>query len=61
MTGAAGFESANLSTLFDWQSRMASIGPGVTLPIFQGGRLKANLEATQAQYRQTVALMSTRC
>src|SRR6185295_16059447 len=30
--------------------------PGVTLPIFQGGRLKANLEATQAQYRQTVAV-----
>jgi outer membrane protein TolC len=27
----------------------------VTLPIFQGGRLKANLEASQALYRQTVA------
>ena len=27
----------------------------MTLPIFTGGRLKANLEATKAQYRQTVA------
>jgi len=34
---------------------VASIIPGVTLPIFEGGRLKANLAATRAQYRQTVA------
>ena len=50
-----GFESANLNNLVNWQSRVASIIPGVSLPIFQGGRLKANLEATRAQYRQTVA------
>ena len=50
-----GFESANANNLFNWQSRVASIIPGVTLPIFTGGRLKANLEATRAQYRQTVA------
>jgi multidrug efflux system outer membrane protein len=50
-----GFESANLSTLGNWQSRVASIIPGVSLPIFQGGRLKANLAATRAQHRQTVA------
>jgi multidrug efflux system outer membrane protein len=51
----AGFESANLRNLFDWQSRVASIVPGVMQPIFNRGRLKANLEATRAQYRQTVA------
>jgi outer membrane protein, multidrug efflux system len=50
-----GFESANASTLFNWQSRVASIVPGVTMPIFEGGRLKANLSAVRAQYRQTVA------
>ena len=50
-----GFESANLSNLLNWQSRVASLIPGVTLPIFEGGRLKANLAATRAQYRQTVA------
>jgi outer membrane protein, multidrug efflux system len=55
LSSLAGFESANLSTLGNWQSRVASIIPGVTLPIFQGGRLRANLEATRAQYRQTVA------
>jgi multidrug efflux system outer membrane protein len=55
IASAAGFESANLRNLFDWRSRIASIIPGVTLPVFQGGRLRANLEATQALYRQTVA------
>ena len=32
-----------------------SIFPGISLPIFEGGRLRANLAATRAQYRQTVA------
>jgi multidrug efflux system outer membrane protein len=56
LASAAGFESANLRTLFDWRSRIANIIPGVSLPIFQGGRLRASLEATEAQYRQTVAV-----
>ena len=55
LTSSAGFESANLSTLFNWQSRVASIAPSISFPIFQGGRLKANLEATRARYRQAVA------
>jgi multidrug efflux system outer membrane protein len=55
LSSLAGFESANLRNLFDWRSRIASIIPGVTLPIFEGGRLRATLEATKAQYRQTVA------
>jgi multidrug efflux system outer membrane protein len=55
LSSLIGFESANLSNLTSWQSRVASIIPGVTLPIFQGGRLKANLNASRAQYRQTVA------
>src|SRR6267142_2518484 len=55
LTSSAGFESANLSTLFSWQSRVASISPSVSIPIFEGGRLRANLEATRARYQQAVA------
>jgi multidrug efflux system outer membrane protein len=55
LTGAAGFESASFSNILDWQSKMASIGPSVSIPIFEGGRLRANLEAVKAQYRQAVA------
>ena len=55
LTSSAGFESADISTVFNWQSRVWSILPSVSIPIFQGGRLRANLDATQARYRQAVA------
>jgi multidrug efflux system outer membrane protein len=55
LTSSAGFESANLSTLFNWQSRVASISPSISIPIFEGGRLRANLEATRARHQQAVA------
>jgi outer membrane protein, multidrug efflux system len=55
LTGAAGFESAALSSLFNWQSGLVSIAQGLTAPIFNAGRLRANLHAVQARYRQAVA------
>jgi multidrug efflux system outer membrane protein len=55
LTGSAGFESTAIQSLFDWQSRLLSIAQGITAPIFQGGRLKANLRAVRAQYEQAVA------
>jgi multidrug efflux system outer membrane protein len=54
LTGAAGFESADMGDLFDWQSRIWQIGPSITFPIFEGGRNVANLHAAQARYRQQV-------
>jgi multidrug efflux system outer membrane protein len=55
LTSSAGFESADIATVFNWQSRVASILPSVSIPIFQGGRLRANLAASKARYEQTVA------
>ena len=55
LTGTAGFESGALGSLFEWQSSLWSIAEGITAPIFEGGRLRANLAATKAQYRQVVA------
>jgi len=55
LTGAAGFESGAIQSLFTWQSALWSLAEGLTAPVFQGGRLRANLEATKALYRQTVA------
>jgi outer membrane protein, multidrug efflux system len=57
----AGFQSGdlaatrNMSNLFDWPSRMWAIGPSLTLPLFQGGQLTANLRQTKAAYEETVA------
>jgi multidrug efflux system outer membrane protein len=55
LTGSAGFESAGVRSLFDWQSRIASIVPGLTQPLFQRGRLRANLAAAKARRSQAVA------
>jgi multidrug efflux system outer membrane protein len=55
LTGTAGFESAGFSHLLDWQSKMAAVGPSVSIPIFEGGRLRANLDAVKAQYQQALA------
>ncbi len=55
LTGAAGYASADLSTIVDWPSRFAQFGPSISVPIFQGGRNIANLKAAEARYEQNVA------
>jgi len=55
LTSAAGFESGAIQSLLSWQSALWSIAGGLTAPIFNGGRLRANLEATGAQYQQVFA------
>jgi multidrug efflux system outer membrane protein len=56
LTSSAGFESSAIQSLFDWQSGLASIAQGITAPIFEAGRLKANLGAVRAQYEQAAAV-----
>ena len=55
LTSSAGFESASFDHVLDWRSAIATLGPSISVPIFEGGRLKNNLAAVQAQYRQLVA------
>lgn len=61
LTGNAGYSSFHTSTLLNWQSHLFQFGPGVALPLLNGGRLKAgesearaNYEAECANYRQQV-------
>ncbi len=55
LSGQAGFQSGNTNTLFNWPSRLWAIGPSLTLPLFQGGQLTANLRQAKAGYEETVA------
>ncbi len=55
LTSTAGFESSAIQSLFNWQSTLALIAQGIAAPIFNAGRLKANLRAVRARYEQTVA------
>jgi multidrug efflux system outer membrane protein len=54
LTSMAGFESASFEHILDWKSKVASIAPSISIPIFEGGRLRFNLAAVKAQYRQAV-------
>lgn len=54
-SGLAGLQSADPATLFNWPSRLWAVGPSLTVPLFQGGQLTANLEQTKAAYEEAVA------
>ncbi|MBN3785416.1 efflux transporter outer membrane subunit [Burkholderia sp. Ac-20353] len=61
LNGSAGFQSLQLSSLANWASGQFVVGPSITLPIFEGGRLKGMLHLREAQqqeaainYRHTV-------
>lgn len=51
LTGSLGVQAFDFSDLGSWDSRQFSIGPTLHLPIFQGGRLKSNLELTKVRHR----------
>jgi multidrug efflux system outer membrane protein len=55
LTGAAGYASADINDLIKPDSRLWSFGPSVYLPLFQGGRNKANLARSRAAYDEAAA------
>jgi len=50
-----GYQSLGLSKLFDSGSDVGQAGSAVTLPIFEGGRLRAGLWGARADYSYAVA------
>ena len=55
LTGNTGFDSGDLSLLFNWQSRIWSYGPSIQFPIFTGGQIAANIRQQRAAYEENVA------
>lgn len=61
LSASGGFESTTIGNLFDWPSRVWSLGAGMSETIFDGGargatvaQYRAAYESSVAQYRQTV-------
>ncbi|RQS66483.1 TolC family protein [Burkholderia sp. Bp8963] len=52
LNGSAGFQSLQLSSLANWASGQFVVGPSITLPIFEGGRLKGMLHLREAQQQE---------
>ncbi len=61
LDGSIGLQALRFKDLGDWSARQYGLGPTLTLPIFQGGQLRATLELRKVQqqeaalnYQQTV-------
>lgn len=61
LTGSIGLRATDASYLTNWASLFYAAGPSISLPIFEGGRLTANLRTARAEqasaalnYRATV-------
>src|SRR5205807_8316033 len=55
LTGSGGYLSGDIDSLFKWESRVWSLGPSLSLPIFAGGRNRAEYKRSQAAYQEAVA------
>jgi multidrug efflux system outer membrane protein len=55
LTGTGGTQSSELASLVNLDQRFASFAAQLTAPLFQGGRLRANLDAAEARYEQQAA------
>jgi outer membrane protein, multidrug efflux system len=61
LLGSGGLDAVKSQDFLNWQNRVLSIGPSLKLPVLEGGRLNANLEAAYAReeearaaYKQTI-------
>jgi multidrug efflux system outer membrane protein len=61
LTGSVGLRNTDTRYLFDWASKFYSAGPSISVPIFNGGALMANVRLSRTEaaaaalsYRSTV-------
>lgn len=52
LTGSLGLQSLQFGKLFDLNAKQYAIGPGLTIPIFQGGQLRSTLQLRGAQQQE---------
>ena len=52
LNGSDGFQSLQLSNLATWASGQYVLGPSISLPIFEGGRLTGTLHLREAQQQE---------
>lgn len=55
LTTSVGYASPNMSSLFDAGSRVWTFAPQLTLPIFQGGKLRSELRLAEVRKSSAVA------
>lgn len=52
LTGSFGLQSLQFNHAFDLNANQYAVGPGLTIPLFEGGRLRATLHLREAQQQE---------
>ena len=52
LSGSMGFQALQLSDLGSWGSRSFAFGPGLSVPLFEGGRLKGALQLQEGRQQE---------
>jgi NodT family efflux transporter outer membrane factor (OMF) lipoprotein len=55
LTGLVGLQSLDVTELISWPSRTWTIGPSVSWPVFDAGRIRANIRAQDSRQEQALA------
>lgn len=55
LTGSFGYSGQDAESFLNWSSRSWSFGPAVSIPVFNAGRIAANIEAKNALEEQALA------
>ncbi len=55
LTGSFGYAGQDADSFLNWSSRSWSFGPAVSIPVFNAGRIAANIEAKSALEEQAIA------
>lgn len=55
LTGSFGYSSEDLGALLSAPARLYNLGPSLSLPLFEGGRNRANLATARAQVDESLA------
>jgi multidrug efflux system outer membrane protein len=60
LTGSGGYVSADVDNLFNWEGRVWSLGPSLSLPLFAGGRNVAGYNRSKSAHDEAIALYRQR-
>ncbi|MDF1812401.1 MAG: efflux transporter outer membrane subunit [Verrucomicrobiales bacterium] len=55
LISSAGLSSIDAGDFLSWSSRTFTLGPSISTPIFQGGRLRSNQKQIEAECKEAVA------
>jgi len=56
LSGSFALQATQFRNLFGWDARTYGLGPSITLPIFEGGRLRRTLELRQGQQQEAAVI-----